>query len=51
MKNYRADLYEDYEYSKKLLGTVSGAAEVQLMSSMYAPNHCHSLKVHLVWYK
>ena len=48
MKNYGADLYEDYEYSKKFLGTVSGAGEVRLISSMYIPNHCHSLKVHLV---
>ena len=51
MKNYGAYLYEDYEYSNKLLGTVSGAGEVRLISSMYAPNHCHSLKVHLVRYK
>ena len=49
MKNYGTDFY--YEYSKKLLGTVSGAGEVRLISSMYAPNHCHYLKVHLVWYK
>ena len=35
--------YEDYEYSKKLLGTVSGAGEIRVMSSMYAPNHCHYL--------
>ena len=44
MKNYGADFYEDYEYSKKLLGTVSGAGEIRVMSSMYAPNHCHYLK-------
>ena len=49
MKNYGADFYEDYEYSKKLLGTVSGAREVRLISSMYA--HCHYLRIHLVWYK
>ena len=36
--------YEDYEYSKKLLGIVSGAGEIRVMSSMYAPNHCHYLK-------
>ena len=35
--------YEDYEYSKKLLGIVSGAEEIRVMSSMYAPNHCHYL--------
>ena len=45
MKNCRADLYEDYGFSKKLLGTVSGAGEVRLISSMYAPNHCHSIKI------
>ena len=33
--NYGADLYEDYEYSKKLLRTVSGAGEVRLISSAY----------------
>ena len=44
MKNYRADVYEAYEYSKKLLGTVSGAGEIRVMSSMYAPNNCHYLK-------
>ena len=27
MNNYGADLYEDYGYRKKLLGTVSGAGE------------------------
>ena len=27
--------YEDNEYSKKLLGTVSGAGEIRVMSSMY----------------
>ena len=47
MKNYGADFYEDYDYSK-LLGAVSGAGEVRLISSMCAPNHCHYLKVHLV---
>ena len=51
MKNYEADVYEDYEYSKKLLGNVSGAGEIRLISSMYTPNHCHYLKVLLVWYK
>ena len=51
MKKYGADLYEDYGYSKKLLGTVSGAGEVRLISPMYAPNHCHSLKIHFIWYK
>ena len=44
MKTYEADIYKDYEYSKKLLGTVSGAGEIRVMSSMYAPNHCHYLK-------
>ena len=44
MKNCGADLYEDYGYSKKLLGTVNGAGEVRLISAMYAPNHCHSIK-------
>ena len=34
LKNCGADLYEDYGYSKKLLGTVSGAGEVRLISSM-----------------
>ena len=43
MKNCGADLYEDYGYSKKLLGTVSGAGEVRLISSIYAPNHCYSI--------
>ena len=51
MKNCGADLYEDYGYSKKLLGTVSGAGEVRLIPSMYAPNHCHSIKFHVVWYR
>ena len=51
MKNYGADLYEDYEYSKKLLETVRGAGEVRVIWSMYAPNHRHSLKVHLLWYE
>ena len=51
MNSYGADLCEDYEYRKKLLGTLSGAGEVRLISSMYAPNHCHSLKFLLVWYK
>ena len=46
MKNYGADFYEDYEYSKKLQGTVSGAGEIRLISSICAPNHCHYLKVH-----
>ena len=46
MKKYGANFYEDYEYSKKLLGTVSGAWKVRLISSMCAPNHCHYLKVH-----
>ena len=32
MKNCGADLYKDYGYSKKLLGTVSGAGEVRLIS-------------------
>ena len=50
MKNYAADLYEDYKYSEKLLGItcMSGAGEVRLILSTYAPNHCHSLKVNLV---
>ena len=51
MKTYGADLYEDYEYSKKLLGIVSGAGEVRLILSMCAPNHCHYLKIRLVWYE
>ena len=51
MKNCGADLYEDYGYSKKLLGTVSGAGEVRLISSMYAPNHCHSIEFHFIWYR
>ena len=44
MKNYGADIYEDYGYNKKLLGTVSGAGDVRLIPSMYAPNHRHYLK-------
>ena len=32
IKTFGADFYEDYEYSKKLLGTVSGAGEVRLIS-------------------
>ena len=49
MKNYGADFYEDNEYSKKLLWTVSGAGEVRLMIDVCSESL--PLKVHLVWYK
>ena len=42
-KKYGADLHEDYDYSKKLLGTASGAGVARLGSSMYAPSQCYSL--------
>ena len=51
MKNFGADLYEYYGYSKKLLGTVSGAGKVRLISPMCAPNHGHSIKFHFIWYR